>query len=129
MFGDHVVGVPIDNPSTVILWEVMFRLVNGLQLTPKTSINNRVPPPTTYNLGRREYKEKQWRNLEDQNLGESISLHCSPVSMYDYEAIGTNEVELRLIENTEETQRKSGHLTEIKAIASVRHSHILHSIK
>jgi len=34
---------------------------------------------------------KKWTNL-----GECIPLHCSvPVSIYDYEAIGTNEVEPR----------------------------------
>jgi len=60
------------------------------------------------------FEEKHRRNQEDQNLGESIPLHCSPVSIYDYVAIGTNEVESRLIENTKETKRNLGPLDEIK---------------
>ncbi|KAJ1381913.1 putative mediator of RNA polymerase II transcription subunit [Sesbania bispinosa] len=39
----HVAGVPIVNPSTIVVWEVMPGPGNGFQVTPKTSING-VPP-------------------------------------------------------------------------------------
>ncbi|XP_027186072.1 mediator of RNA polymerase II transcription subunit 16-like isoform X2 [Cicer arietinum] len=92
----HVAGVPIVNPSTIVVWEVMPGPGNGFQLTPKISINNGVPPLSppnwsgfaplaAYLFSWQDYllsAEKQGRNQTDQNLGESIPLHCSPVSNF-----------------------------------------------
>lgn len=40
----HIAGVPIVNPSTVVVWEVTPGPGNGFEATPKTTINNVVPP-------------------------------------------------------------------------------------
>ncbi|TQD88339.1 hypothetical protein C1H46_026083 [Malus baccata] len=40
----HVVGVPIVNPSTVVVWEVAPGLGNGFHATPKISTTDGVPP-------------------------------------------------------------------------------------
>jgi hypothetical protein len=92
----HVAGVPIVNPSTVVVWEVMPGSGNGIHVTPKASINNGVPPLSppnwsgfaplaAYLFSWQDYllsEEKQGKNQIDQNLGESILLHCSPVSNF-----------------------------------------------
>ncbi|WJX26596.1 Mediator of RNA polymerase II transcription subunit 16 [Trifolium repens] len=92
----HVAGVPIVNPSTVVVWEVMPGSGNGIHVTPKASINNGVPPLTppnwsgfaplaAYLFSWQDYllsEEKQEKNQIDQNLCESILLHCSPVSNF-----------------------------------------------
>ncbi|XP_020220669.1 mediator of RNA polymerase II transcription subunit 16 isoform X2 [Cajanus cajan] len=93
----HVAGVPIVNPSTIVVWEVMPGPGNGFQVTPRTSTNNGVPPPlnspnwtgfsplVAYLFSWQDYllsEEKQGKNQTNQNLGDSISLHCSPVSNF-----------------------------------------------
>jgi hypothetical protein len=69
---------------------------NGIHVTPKASINNGVPPLTppnwsgfaplaAYLFSWQDYllsEEKQEKNQIDQNLCESILLHCSPVSNF-----------------------------------------------
>ncbi|XP_027339600.1 mediator of RNA polymerase II transcription subunit 16 isoform X2 [Abrus precatorius] len=93
----HVAGVPIVNPSTIVVWEVMPGPGNGFQVTPKTSTNNGVPPPLSppnwtgfaplaaYLFSWQEYllsEEKQGENQTSQILDDSIPLHCSPVSNF-----------------------------------------------
>ncbi|KAL1289226.1 hypothetical protein HN51_057812 [Arachis hypogaea] len=92
----HVAGVPIVNPSTVVVWEVMPGPGNGFQATPKTSINNCAPPLSppnwsgfaplaAYLFSWQDYlisEEKRGKKLTDQNIGDSIPLHCSPVSNF-----------------------------------------------
>ncbi|KAK7331917.1 hypothetical protein VNO80_28660 [Phaseolus coccineus] len=93
----HVAGVPIVNPSTIVVWEVMPGPGNGFQVIPRTSTNNGVPPPISspnwigfsplaaYLFTWQDYllsEEKQGKNQTNQNLGGSIPLHCSPVSNF-----------------------------------------------
>ncbi|XP_068496974.1 mediator of RNA polymerase II transcription subunit 16-like isoform X3 [Phaseolus vulgaris] len=93
----HVAGVPIVNPSTIVVWEVMPGPGNGFQVIPRTSTNNSVPPPISspnwigfaplaaYLFSWQDYQlseEKQGKNQTNQNLGGSIPLHCSPVSNF-----------------------------------------------
>ncbi|CAK8530521.1 unnamed protein product [Lathyrus sativus] len=92
----HVAAVPFVNPSTIVVWEVMPWSGSGFLLTPKTSINNGVPPRSqpnwsgfaplaAYLFSWQDFllsEEKQGKNQTDQNLGESIRLYCSPVSNF-----------------------------------------------
>ncbi|XP_061375547.1 mediator of RNA polymerase II transcription subunit 16 [Gastrolobium bilobum] len=92
----HVAGVPIVNPSTIVVWEVMPGPGNSFQVTPKTSTNNGVPPLSppnwtgfaplaAYLFSWQDYllsEEKQGKKQTDQNFGDSIPLHCSPVSNF-----------------------------------------------
>lgn len=92
----HVAAVPFVNPSTIVVWEVMPGSGSGFLLTPKTSINNGVPPRSppnwsgfsplaAYLFSWQDYllsEEKQGKNQTDQNLVEPIRLYCSPVSNF-----------------------------------------------
>ncbi|KAK7412325.1 hypothetical protein VNO78_03779 [Psophocarpus tetragonolobus] len=93
----HVAGVPIVNPSTIVVWEVMPGPGNGFQVTPRTSTNSGIPPPLSspnwtgfaplaaYLFSWQDYllsEERQGKNQTNQNLGDSIPLHCSPVSNF-----------------------------------------------
>ncbi|XP_058078036.1 mediator of RNA polymerase II transcription subunit 16 [Magnolia sinica] len=93
----HVAGVPIVNPSTVVVWEVTPGPGNGFQTTPKTNTSNGVPPSlnppswtgfaplAAYLLSWQEYLGsggKQGLKPADQELNETVSLHCSPVSNF-----------------------------------------------
>ncbi|XP_052734825.1 mediator of RNA polymerase II transcription subunit 16 isoform X2 [Vigna angularis] len=93
----HVAGVPIVNPSTIVVWEVMPGPGSGFQVIPRTSTNNGVPPPISspnwigfaplaaYLFSWQDYllsEEKQGKIQTNQNHGGSIQLHCSPVSNF-----------------------------------------------
>ncbi|KAJ1405482.1 hypothetical protein SESBI_25836 [Sesbania bispinosa] len=92
----HVAGVPIVNPSTIVVWEVTPGLGNGFQLTPKTSTTSGVPPLSppnwagfaplaAYLFSWQDYllsEAKQGKKLTDQNLGDAVPLYCSPVSNF-----------------------------------------------
>jgi hypothetical protein len=93
----HVAGVPIVNPSTVVVWEVTPGPGNGFQATPKTSTSNVVPPSlnppswpgfaplAAYLFSWQEYltsEAKQGKKQTDQDFTDSVSLHCSPVSNF-----------------------------------------------
>jgi hypothetical protein len=92
----HVAGVPIVNPSTVVVWEVTPGPGNAFQATPKTSSSNGVPPSlnppswagfaplAAYLFSWQEYfllEAKQGKKI-DQDLSENVPLHCSPVSNF-----------------------------------------------
>ncbi|KAK7246530.1 hypothetical protein RIF29_41399 [Crotalaria pallida] len=93
----HVAGVPIVNPSTIVVWEVMPGPGHSFQATPKTSINNSVPPSSppnwagfsplaAYLFSWQDYllsEDRKGKKPADQNLGDySIALHCMPVSNF-----------------------------------------------
>ncbi|CAN4084034.1 unnamed protein product [Withania somnifera] len=93
----HVAGVPIVNPSTVVVWEVTPGPGNGFQATPKTSVSNGVPPSlnppswggfstlTAYLFSSQEYllqEAKQGKKLTEQHYSDMVTLHCSPVSNF-----------------------------------------------
>ncbi|KAJ7968535.1 mediator of RNA polymerase II transcription subunit 16-like [Quillaja saponaria] len=93
----HVAGVPIVNPSTVVVWEVTPGPGNGFQATPKSSTSSGVPPSlsppnwagfaplSAYLFSWQDYllsEAKQGKNQTDQSLSEAVLLHCSPVSNF-----------------------------------------------
>ncbi|CAI0468626.1 unnamed protein product [Linum tenue] len=93
----HVAGVPIVNPSTVVVWEVTPGHGTGLQATPKMSTNCGVPPSlnppnwagfaplAAYLFSWQEYlisEAKQGKKHTDKDLCEAVALHCSPVSNF-----------------------------------------------
>ncbi|CAL0309354.1 unnamed protein product [Lupinus luteus] len=93
----HVAGVPLANPSTIVVWEVIPGPRNGFHVTPKTSINNGFPPLNSpnwtgfaplaaYLFSWQDYllsEENQGIKQTDQNLGDdSITLHSSPISNF-----------------------------------------------
>ncbi|KAG7553002.1 hypothetical protein ISN45_Aa06g035720 [Arabidopsis thaliana x Arabidopsis arenosa] len=93
----HVAGVPIVNPSTIVVWEVTPGPGNGLQATPKISTGSRVPPSLSssswtgfaplaaYLFSWQEYlisEIKQGKKPTDQDSSDAISLSCSPVSNF-----------------------------------------------
>ncbi|XP_059292040.1 mediator of RNA polymerase II transcription subunit 16 isoform X2 [Lycium ferocissimum] len=93
----HVAGVPIVNPSTVVVWEVTPGPGNGFQATPKTSVSNGVPlspnppcwdgfaPLAAYLFSSQEYllqEAKQGKKLTEQHYSDMVTLHCSPVSNF-----------------------------------------------
>ncbi|KAM7262716.1 hypothetical protein ACFE04_000399 [Oxalis oulophora] len=94
----HVAGVPIVNPSTVVVWEVTPGPGNGFQATPKTSTSSAGPPPSlnppnwagfaplaAYLFSWQEYlisEAKQGKKHTEQDFTDSVSLHCSPVSNF-----------------------------------------------
>ncbi|KAE9461848.1 hypothetical protein C3L33_06244, partial [Rhododendron williamsianum] len=93
----HVAGVPIVNPSTVVVWEVTPGPGNGFQATPKSSTGSGVPPSVNppswdgfaplaaYLFSWQEYfllEAKQGRKHTDQDYIDMVSLHCSPVSNF-----------------------------------------------
>ncbi|KAK9714700.1 hypothetical protein RND81_06G113500 [Saponaria officinalis] len=93
----HVAGIPIVNPSTVVVWEVTPGQGNGFQATPKTTISS-VPPPSlnppswsgyaslaAYLCCWQEYfisEEKQGKKHTCQDFIDNVSLYCSPVSNF-----------------------------------------------
>ncbi|GMH05436.1 hypothetical protein Nepgr_007276 [Nepenthes gracilis] len=93
----HVAGVPIVNPSTVVVWEVTPGPGTGFQATPKTSASNGVPPSlnppswsgfaplATYLFSWQEHfitELKHGKKHSDQYFSDNVSLHCSPVSNF-----------------------------------------------
>ncbi|KAL1327134.1 hypothetical protein HN51_037222 [Arachis hypogaea] len=92
----HVAGVPIVNPSTIVVWEVTPGPGNGFQVTPKTSTTCGVPPLSPpnwagfaplagYLFSWQDYllsEAKQGRKQTEQNLGDAVPLYCSPVSNF-----------------------------------------------
>ncbi|XVE51312.1 hypothetical protein DITRI_Ditri02bG0029800 [Diplodiscus trichospermus] len=93
----HVAGVPIVNPSTVVVWEVTPGPGNGFQATAKTSTSNGIPPSVNppnwagfaplaaYLFSWQEYlisEAKQGNKSTDQDFNDVVSLHCSPVSNF-----------------------------------------------
>ncbi|KAJ4784237.1 Mediator of RNA polymerase II transcription subunit 16 [Rhynchospora pubera] len=92
----HVAGVPLVNPSTVVVWEVMPGPGNGFQATTKINTVGGVPPSlnppnwtgfaplSAYLFSLQEYL------ASDTTLGqkqaahemEAASIHCSPVSNF-----------------------------------------------
>ncbi|KAL3522247.1 hypothetical protein ACH5RR_015081, partial [Cinchona calisaya] len=93
----HVAGVPIVNPSTVVVWEVTPGPWNGFQAFPKASISNGVPPSVNppswdgfaplaaYLFSWQEYlllEAKRGRTHTEQDYSEMVTLHCLPVSNF-----------------------------------------------
>ncbi|GLT82942.1 hypothetical protein SLE2022_012610 [Rubroshorea leprosula] len=93
----HVAGVPIVNPSTIVVWEVTPGTGSGFQATPKTTTINGVPPSlnppswagfaplAAYLFSWQEYlmsEIKQGKKSTDKDLSDIVSLHCSPVSNF-----------------------------------------------
>ncbi|XP_021294787.1 mediator of RNA polymerase II transcription subunit 16 isoform X1 [Herrania umbratica] len=93
----HVAGVPIVNPSTVVVWEVTPGPGNGFQATAKTSTSSGIPPSVNppiwagfaplaaYLFSWQEYlisEAKQGKKSTDQDFNDAASLHCSPVSNF-----------------------------------------------
>nr|XP_018677872.1 PREDICTED: mediator of RNA polymerase II transcription subunit 16-like isoform X2 [Musa acuminata subsp. malaccensis] len=93
----HVAGVPLVNPSTVVVWEVMPGPGNSFQATAKINTGCAVPPSlnppswkgysplSAYLFSLQEYfiaEEKQGKRLTDHEINEVASLHCSPVSNF-----------------------------------------------
>ncbi|PQM39235.1 mediator of RNA polymerase II transcription subunit 16 [Prunus yedoensis var. nudiflora] len=61
----HVAGVPIVNPSTVVVWEVTPGLGNGFQLARLFNI-----------------RSKTRAKADDPDFSDTVPLHCSPVSNF-----------------------------------------------
>ncbi|XVE88014.1 hypothetical protein DITRI_Ditri19aG0034600 [Diplodiscus trichospermus] len=93
----HVAGVPIVNPSTVVVWEVTPGPGNGFQAIAKMSTSNGIPPSVNppnwagfaplaaYLFSWQEYlisEAKQGKKSTDQGFNDAVSLHCSPVSNF-----------------------------------------------
>ncbi|XP_062013196.1 mediator of RNA polymerase II transcription subunit 16 [Rosa rugosa] len=93
----HVAGVPIVNPSTVVVWEVTPGLGNGFHVTPKITTSNGVPPSISppnwagfsplaaYLFSWQDYlisESKQGRKQTDSDFSDTVPLHCSPVSNF-----------------------------------------------
>ncbi|PWZ56485.1 Mediator of RNA polymerase II transcription subunit 16 [Zea mays] len=94
----HVAGVPLVNPSTVVVWEVMPGLGNGIQATAKINAASSVPPSlnppswpgfaplAAYLFSLQDYlvsEGAQTKKLTDDNeTTEAASIHCCPVSNF-----------------------------------------------
>nr|XP_034912490.1 mediator of RNA polymerase II transcription subunit 16-like isoform X2 [Populus alba] len=93
----HVAGVPIVNPSTVVVWEVTPGPGNGFQATPMVSTSNGVPPSVkppnwsgfaplaAYLFSWQEHlmsEAMQGKKHMDKDFTDTVSLHCSPVSNF-----------------------------------------------
>ncbi|ONM05396.1 Mediator of RNA polymerase II transcription subunit 16 [Zea mays] len=94
----HVAGVPLVNPSTVVVWEVMPGLGNGIQATAKINAASSVPPSlnppswpgfaplAAYLFSLQDYlvsEGAQTKKLTDNNeTTEAASIHCCPVSNF-----------------------------------------------
>ncbi|CAA0835998.1 Mediator of RNA polymerase II transcription subunit 16 [Striga hermonthica] len=93
----HVAGVPIVNPSTVVVWEVTPGPGDGFQATPMASVSNEVPPSlnppswdgfaplAAYLFSWQEYillESKQGDKQRERDYSDMIALHCSPVSNF-----------------------------------------------
>ncbi|KAG0447084.1 hypothetical protein HPP92_028530 [Vanilla planifolia] len=93
----HVAGVPLVNPSTVVVWEVTPGPGNGMNVAAKINTTSSILPPPNppcwtgfaplaaclFNLQECIIsQEKQGKKLIDQEIMEATSLHCSPVSNF-----------------------------------------------
>lgn len=93
----HVAGVPIVNPSTVVVWEVTPGPGNGFQATPKTTTSSGIPPSlnppswdgfaslASYLFNWQEYlilEAKQGKKQTEEDYSDMVALHCSPVSNF-----------------------------------------------
>uniref|UniRef100_A0A2P2KX76 Mediator of RNA polymerase II transcription subunit 16 n=4 Tax=Rhizophora mucronata TaxID=61149 RepID=A0A2P2KX76_RHIMU len=90
----HVAGVPIVNPSTVVVWVVTPGPGPAIQATLKTSASNGVPPslnpPTwagfaplaAYLFSWQEYLISETKQGKRHMDADSVPLHCSPVSNF-----------------------------------------------
>nr|XP_009411546.1 PREDICTED: mediator of RNA polymerase II transcription subunit 16-like isoform X1 [Musa acuminata subsp. malaccensis] len=93
----HVAGVPLVNPSTVVVWEVMPGPGNGFQATTKIAVGCAIPPSlnppswagfapfAAYLFSLQEHfisEEKQGRKLTEHEINDVASFHCSPVSNF-----------------------------------------------
>jgi hypothetical protein len=93
----HVAGVPIVNPSTVVVWEVTPGPGNGFQATPMASASNGVPPSVkppnwsgfaplaAYLFSWQEHLMSEampGKKHMDKDFTDTVSLHCSPVSNF-----------------------------------------------
>jgi hypothetical protein len=106
----HVAGVPIVNPSTVVVWEVTPGAGSGFQTIPKASVGNGAVPPSlnptcwdgfaplaAYLFSWQEYillevskqgkkqpngQQQQQKQLQKEDCCEFVALHCSPVSNF-----------------------------------------------
>ncbi|XP_039689531.1 mediator of RNA polymerase II transcription subunit 16 isoform X2 [Medicago truncatula] len=92
----HVAGVPIVNPSTIVVWEVTPGPGNGFQSCPMTSTKSGVPPHippnwdgfaplAAYLFCWQDHLlslAKQGKKLTEKNIGDSVPLYCSPVSNF-----------------------------------------------
>ncbi|XP_020578622.1 mediator of RNA polymerase II transcription subunit 16 isoform X2 [Phalaenopsis equestris] len=93
----HVAGVPLVNPSTVVVWEVTPGPGNGFHVAAKLNTTCSIFPPLSppcwtgfaplaaclFSL--QEYVislEKQGKKQTDQEIIEAAPLHCSPVSNF-----------------------------------------------
>ncbi|KAH9325436.1 hypothetical protein KI387_005614, partial [Taxus chinensis] len=92
-----VAGVPIVNPSTVVVWEVTPGIGNNVQATAKMSTGIGVPPSfnppswagfsalAAYLFSWQEYQCAEGKNTQLQLTAEAIEpilLNCSPVSNF-----------------------------------------------
>ena len=88
-------------------------------------------PLATYLFSWQNYmlsEENQWKNTKHtETLVNLYHFIAHQIQFMNRRPVVP--MKSRLIENTEETNRKLGHLTEIKIKASVRITSILHSIK
>ncbi|CAH9113789.1 unnamed protein product [Cuscuta europaea] len=93
----HVAGVPIVNPSTVVVWQVMSGPGNEFQATQKASLSNGVPPSLSpplwdgfaplaaYLFSWQEFlfqEVKQGKTHTELDYNDTVVLHCSPVSNF-----------------------------------------------
>ncbi|KAM0906821.1 hypothetical protein ACQ4PT_016526 [Festuca glaucescens] len=93
----HVAGVPLVNPSTVVVWEVMPGLGNGIQATAKINATSPLPPSlnppswtgfaplAAYLFSLQDYlvsEGAQTRKQIDNEITEAASIHCCPVSNF-----------------------------------------------
>uniref|UniRef100_A0A1D1ZCV0 Putative mediator of RNA polymerase II transcription subunit 16 n=1 Tax=Anthurium amnicola TaxID=1678845 RepID=A0A1D1ZCV0_9ARAE len=92
----HVAGVPLVNPSTVVVWEVTPGPGNAFLATAKISTGSGVPsslspcwagfaPLAAYLFHWQECllsEGKQSKKQIDQEFSDAVSLHCSPVSNF-----------------------------------------------
>ncbi|PIA30622.1 hypothetical protein AQUCO_05400011v1 [Aquilegia coerulea] len=93
----HVAGVPLVNPSTVVVWEVTPGPGNGFQGTALINTSNGVPPSldpprwtgysrlAAYLFSWQEFmgsEIKEGKKQTDLGSSETVSLHCSPVSNF-----------------------------------------------
>ncbi|XP_078427438.1 sensitive to freezing 6 [Wolffia australiana] len=92
----HIAGVPLVNPSTVVVWEVTPGPGNELFSSPKMTAGAGVPsslnlswggfaPLASYLLGWQEHlltEAKQGKKQPDEDSIESVLLLCSPVSNF-----------------------------------------------
>ncbi|RAL49659.1 hypothetical protein DM860_001950 [Cuscuta australis] len=93
----HVAGVPIVNPSTVVVWEVIPGPGNEFQATQKASLSSGVPPSlnppswegfsplAAYLFSWQEFlsqEAKQGKEYTELDYSDMVVLHCSPVSNF-----------------------------------------------